>query len=227
MVRFVDECDHPRVKANIDISHLVLADVGPGELKEIERQSDSRASERLRRQGARRLAPRPRRGEIRAISPAIKELAIDGVVAIELEYAPDPKKVVQWVEEAYGATAKLMDLAGLRKSPMKSASITTDSMPARPRMGQQTGSNRSPGPLRDPDATPGPQHKNFAPVADKFAGEARPQPRTQLSARCTRTARSQSSDFARGVIFFGPSGCRHIGVNRFRFPAVCWSKRDR
>ena len=26
MVRFVDECAHPRVKANIDISHLVLSD---------------------------------------------------------------------------------------------------------------------------------------------------------------------------------------------------------
>jgi len=57
------------------------------------------------------------RGEIAPYLQAIKELAIDGVVAIELEYAPDPKKVVQWVEEAYGATAKLMDLAGLRKSP--------------------------------------------------------------------------------------------------------------
>ena len=26
MARFVDECNHPRVRANIDVSHLVLAD---------------------------------------------------------------------------------------------------------------------------------------------------------------------------------------------------------
>src|SRR5439155_23898681 len=35
MVRFIDECDHPRVRANIDISHLVLSDVGPGEIKKL------------------------------------------------------------------------------------------------------------------------------------------------------------------------------------------------
>ena len=29
---FFDDCDHPAVKANIDISHLVLADVSPFEL---------------------------------------------------------------------------------------------------------------------------------------------------------------------------------------------------
>ena len=32
MTRFLDDCDHPAVKANIDISHLVLADVSPSEL---------------------------------------------------------------------------------------------------------------------------------------------------------------------------------------------------
>lgn len=29
MVRFIDDCDRPNVKANIDVSHLVLADVSP------------------------------------------------------------------------------------------------------------------------------------------------------------------------------------------------------
>ncbi|MBI3876332.1 MAG: sugar phosphate isomerase/epimerase, partial [Verrucomicrobia bacterium] len=29
MARFVDECGHPRVRANIDISHLVLSDTSP------------------------------------------------------------------------------------------------------------------------------------------------------------------------------------------------------
>ena len=47
---------------------------------------------------------------------AIKELNIpDGVISIELEYSPDPKRIVQWVEEAYRETAKLMALTGLRE----------------------------------------------------------------------------------------------------------------
>ena len=45
---------------------------------------------------------------------AIKELQMDGVVSIELEYSPQPEKIVEWVEEAYRETAKLMQLAGLR-----------------------------------------------------------------------------------------------------------------
>jgi hypothetical protein len=36
------------------------------------------------------------------------------VVSIELEYAPDPAKIFEWVEEAYEGTAKLMEMAQLR-----------------------------------------------------------------------------------------------------------------
>ena len=35
-------------------------------------------------------------------------------MSIELEYAPEPDKIVQWVEEAYRETDKLMQAAGLR-----------------------------------------------------------------------------------------------------------------
>jgi hypothetical protein len=39
---------------------------------------------------------------------------MNGVVSIELEYSPDPAKIVEWVEEAYEGTAKLMEMAQLR-----------------------------------------------------------------------------------------------------------------
>ncbi len=45
---------------------------------------------------------------------AIKELNIDGVVSIELEYSPDPERIVEWVEEAYQATDRLMRQVELR-----------------------------------------------------------------------------------------------------------------
>jgi sugar phosphate isomerase/epimerase len=114
MVRFVDECDHPRVRANIDISHLVLSDTSPAEVKKLRNKAihvhlsdcDGKVHGDLP----------PGRGVVK-FAPylqAIKELKIDGVVSIELEYAPDPRKIVQWVEEAYRETAKLMDIVGLR-----------------------------------------------------------------------------------------------------------------
>jgi sugar phosphate isomerase/epimerase len=45
---------------------------------------------------------------------SIKELKINGAISIELEYSPDPECIVEWVEEAYTETARLMDQVGLR-----------------------------------------------------------------------------------------------------------------
>jgi sugar phosphate isomerase/epimerase len=114
MVRFIDECSHPRVKANIDISHLVLSDTGPAELKKLKGKAihvhlsdcDGKVHGDLP----------PGRGIVK-FAPylqAIKELKIKGALSIELEYSPDPKRIVEWVEEAYRETAKLMEHAGLR-----------------------------------------------------------------------------------------------------------------
>jgi hypothetical protein len=47
---------------------------------------------------------------------AIKGLQIpEAAVSIELEYSPEPEKIVEWVTEAYGKTAALMRAAGLRE----------------------------------------------------------------------------------------------------------------
>jgi sugar phosphate isomerase/epimerase len=115
IVRFVDQCAHPRVRANIDISHLVLSDTTPADVRKLKGKAihvhlsdcDGKVHGDLP----------PGRGVVK-FAPylqAIKELNIpDGVVSIELEYAPDPKKIVAWVEEAYRETAKLMAMVGMR-----------------------------------------------------------------------------------------------------------------
>ncbi len=117
MVRFVDDCDHPRVRANIDVSHLVLSDTAPSELKKLQgRAAHVHLSDC---DGMVHGDLPPGRGVVK-FAPylhAIKELNIpDGVISIELEYSPDPKRIVQWVEEAYRETAKLMALTGLREN---------------------------------------------------------------------------------------------------------------
>ena len=114
MLRFVNECRHPRVRANIDISHLVLSDTSPADLRKLKGKAihvhlsdcDGKVHGDLP----------PGRGVVkfRPYLQAIKELKIDGAVSIELEYAPDPKRVVAWVEEAYRGTARIMEQAGLR-----------------------------------------------------------------------------------------------------------------
>jgi sugar phosphate isomerase/epimerase len=114
MARFVDECNHPRIRANIDISHLVLSDTSPSEIKKLKGKAihvhlsdcDGKVHGDLP----------PGRGVVK-FAPylqAIKELQMDGVISIELEYAPNPARIVQWVEEAYSGTNKLLQEADLR-----------------------------------------------------------------------------------------------------------------
>ena len=114
MVRFLDDCQHPRVRANIDVSHLVLSDTTPADLRKLKGKAihvhvsdcDGKVHGDLP----------PGRGVVKFVPylQAIKELKIDGAVSIELEYSPDPQRIVDWVEEAYRQTARLMDLVGLR-----------------------------------------------------------------------------------------------------------------
>jgi D-psicose/D-tagatose/L-ribulose 3-epimerase len=114
MVRFLDDVRAPNVKANIDISHLVLSRVQPEELRRLKGRAahvhisdcDGRVHGDLP----------PGRGVV-PFEPylrEIKDLEIDGAISIELEYSPQPDKIVEWVAEAYRETDKLLQNVGLR-----------------------------------------------------------------------------------------------------------------
>jgi sugar phosphate isomerase/epimerase len=115
MVRFLDDVGLPSVKANLDISHLVLS------------KQPARLVERLRGKVA-HVHISDCNGKVHGDLPpgrgvvdfppylaAIKALGIDDVVmSIELEYAPAPDRIEEWVREAYATTSALMKQAGLR-----------------------------------------------------------------------------------------------------------------
>lgn len=114
MLRFITDVDHPAVGANIDISHLQLAGTRPEELRALKGKAfhvhisdcDGKVHGDLP----------PGRGVV-DFGPYLKEIAalgVEGAVSIELEYSPEPEKIVEWVTEAYAATARLMREAGLR-----------------------------------------------------------------------------------------------------------------
>jgi sugar phosphate isomerase/epimerase len=114
MVRFIDEVNHPAVRANIDVSHLQLAGTKPEELRQLKGKAihvhisdcDGKVHGDLP----------PGRGVV-DFGPYLREikaLGIDGTMSVELEYAPEPDRIVEWVREAYHATDRLMREAGLR-----------------------------------------------------------------------------------------------------------------
>ena len=114
MCRFLDDVGHPAVKANIDVSHLQLAGTPPEEVGRLRGRAihvhlsdcDGKVHGDLP----------PGRGvvDFPPYLRAIKDLGIDGAVSIELEYSPEPDRIVDWVREAYHAAARLMHDAGLR-----------------------------------------------------------------------------------------------------------------
>ncbi|MDW8223000.1 MAG: sugar phosphate isomerase/epimerase family protein [Gemmatales bacterium] len=114
MVAFLQEVNHPAVGANIDISHLHLAGVRPEELRRLRdwaihvHISDC--------DGKKHGDLPPGRGVVNFLPylQEIKLLNIDGSMSVELEYSPEPDKIVEWVREAYEATARLMQQVGLR-----------------------------------------------------------------------------------------------------------------
>jgi sugar phosphate isomerase/epimerase len=113
MVRFIDDVNHPAVRANIDVSHLQLAGTKPEELRKLRGKAihvhisdcDGKVHGDLP----------PGRGVVE-FGPYLREIGnldIDGAISIELEYSPEPEKIVEWVTEAYNATEQLMHQAGI------------------------------------------------------------------------------------------------------------------
>ncbi len=114
MTRFLDDVNQPAVKANIDVSHLQLSGTKPEELRRLKGRAahvhlsdcDGKVHGDLP----------PGRGVVDFVPylREIKALGIDGAISIELEYSPQPEKIVEWVREAYEATDRLMRQVGLR-----------------------------------------------------------------------------------------------------------------
>jgi len=44
----------------------------------------------------------------------LNEMGFDGTATIELEFSPDPDKIIEWVTEAYVNTARMMSELGIR-----------------------------------------------------------------------------------------------------------------
>lgn len=113
MSRFLDDVGHPAVAANIDVSHLQLAGTKPEELRQLKGKAihvhisdcDGKVHGDLP----------PGRGVVDFLPylREIRDLGIDGAISIELEYSPEPERIVEWVTEAYQAADRLLHEAGI------------------------------------------------------------------------------------------------------------------
>jgi sugar phosphate isomerase/epimerase len=114
MSRFLADVDHAAAKANVDISHLALAEDEAGEISKLKgRIAHVHLSDC---DGKKHGDLPPGRGVV-DFPPYLKALAaagFDGTISIELEYSPEPAKIADWVREAYTATSGMMSQLGIR-----------------------------------------------------------------------------------------------------------------
>ena len=114
LVRFVRDVNHPAVRANADISHLHLAGSRIDEVSALTglighiHLSDCDGKVHGDLPAGRGVTP------IKEYLQAIVDTGYEGTVSIELEYSPDPERIVEWVEEAYSSTAAIMREIGVR-----------------------------------------------------------------------------------------------------------------
>lgn len=114
MIRFLNDVDHPAVRANMDISHLHLARTPAQDIAQIAgRIAHVHLSDC---DGKKHGDLPPGRGVVDFVPylQALKDAKFDGVVSIELEYSPEPDKIIEWVTEAYRETDRLMQTVGIR-----------------------------------------------------------------------------------------------------------------
>jgi sugar phosphate isomerase/epimerase len=102
------------VRANCDISHLHLMGIRPAEVRRLAGRiahvhlSDCNGRVHGDLPPGRGVVP------IADYLAAIRDTGFDRTVSIELEYSPEPEKIVEWVREAYERTAEIMDKLGVR-----------------------------------------------------------------------------------------------------------------
>jgi D-psicose/D-tagatose/L-ribulose 3-epimerase len=115
MVRFLDDVGVPAVKANIDVSHLQLSRTPAEELRRLKGRAAHVHLSDCDGQVHGDLPPGRGVVDFPPYLREIKALDIDGAVSIELEYSPQPERIVEWVREAYEASDRLLRAAGLRE----------------------------------------------------------------------------------------------------------------
>lgn len=114
MAAFLDDVNHPAVRANLDISHLLLAGVQPEEIRKLTGRiahvhlSDCDGKVHGDLPPGRGVVP------FDDYFSVLRTLDLTGTISIELEFSPEPDQIEAWVREAYDASAELLKRHQLR-----------------------------------------------------------------------------------------------------------------
>jgi sugar phosphate isomerase/epimerase len=115
MDQFLKDVNVPAVQANVDCSHLWLMRIDGSEIKKLSGRIAHVHISDCNGEVHGDLPPGRGNTPLLSYLEGLKAAGYDGVVSIELEYSPEPDKIVEWVAEAYQRTADLMRAADVRQ----------------------------------------------------------------------------------------------------------------
>lgn len=114
MKRFLDDVNVPAVKANVDISHLALVHANAVELHTLKGRIAHVHISDCNGKVHGDLPPGRGVVDFPPYLRALRDAEFGGTVSLELEYSPEPDKIVSWVREAYVKTDALMQELAIR-----------------------------------------------------------------------------------------------------------------
>lgn len=114
MKRFLDDVNVPAVKANVDISHLALVHANAAELNSLKGRIAHVHISDCNGKVHGDLPPGRGVVDFPPYLKALRDAEFGGTVSLELEYSPEPEKIVSWVREAYVKTDALMQELAIR-----------------------------------------------------------------------------------------------------------------
>jgi len=115
MNKFLADVGQPEtVRANVDISHMYLMGIGPDQIERMSGQIGHVHLSDCDGQVHGDLPPGRGVVPLKDYLHAIRDTGFDGTVSIELEYSPEPGRIVERVTEAYEKTDAMMQELGCR-----------------------------------------------------------------------------------------------------------------
>lgn len=114
VVRMLDDIGRPYVQANLDFVHMYVVGDGPDAIQKVRGRllnvhfADCKGRKHAHWPPGSGVVP------LMDYLSALKAIGYDGGIQMELEWSPEPAKIVEWVTEGYTSTARMMKELGMR-----------------------------------------------------------------------------------------------------------------
>ena len=112
---FLEGVNHSHVKANVDCSHLWLMKIEASEIGKLHGRVGHAHISDCNGETHGDLPPGRGNTPLGSYLRGLRDAGFDGVLSVELEYSPEPDRIVEWVSEAYQQTDELMTSLGVRE----------------------------------------------------------------------------------------------------------------